>query len=191
MRFSASLTIVLLAFGAAVADDDAARSAADNTATDKETIRFDGQPLVLAYEGEADGDAIQEFIPADENLDSWTRLAAVRVHAKLNDPKAFADEMVRQLEAKEPPAPYEVMVNDKTGDVILDFIVSPADQSFVEFNIFKYQKNDDGGLRSEQYALRAYGDDIEKFLQGMDTERRTQLLAEMISTGVQPSEDEE
>ena len=41
----------------------------------------------------------------------------------------------------------------------------------------------------EQYALRAYGDDIEEFLKGMDADRRAKLIAEMIGAGVQPKEE--
>jgi hypothetical protein len=188
MRFFSSVAIVLCCIaGMALAQDAALPETAD-AAAEKESVRFDDETLVLAYEGEADGDSIKEFIPSGENLDSWTRLAAVREHAKLNDAKQFANEMVQQLEEKDTPAPYELLANEKTGDCILDFIVWSADGSFVEFNIFKYQKKETGGLLSYQYALRAYGDDIEKFLTGMDAERRAKMITEMIDRGVQPGE---
>jgi hypothetical protein len=188
MRLFSSLTIVLFCIAGMALAQDAAPTDADDAAAEKESVQLDGDTLVLAYEGEADGDSIKEYIPADENLESWTKLAAVREFEKLNDPKGFADEMVKQLEAKDPPARYELLENDKTGEVILDFIVWPADASFVEFNIFKYQKQDGGGLVSYQYALRAYGDEMEKFLTGMDADRRAKLIAEMVAHGVQPSE---
>ncbi len=46
------------------------RSQASNVAD--ETVTVDGRELKLAYEGEAGGDTIQEFIPTDETLETWT-----------------------------------------------------------------------------------------------------------------------
>ena len=43
---------------------------------------------------------------------------------------------------------------------IIDFLVGPPDNSFVEYNVFKYAKRPAGGIIAQQYALRAYGESI-------------------------------
>ena len=185
--FSRFAAAVLCIVGTVNAQDTTPAADQDNAPATKETVEFDGQTLVLAYEADSDGDSIKEFIPADETLDTWTRLAAVREHADLDDPKEFADQIVKELEKRDPPANYELLANDNNGEVVLDFIVWPEDLSYAEFDVFRYQKQEGGGLVSHQYALRAYGDEKEKFISGMDGNER-QLIAAMVEKGVQPSE---
>ncbi|HEY1599209.1 MAG TPA: hypothetical protein VGG64_06375 [Pirellulales bacterium] len=180
--------LLLCVAGIVHADDAAPTGDQANAAETKKTVEFDGQTLVLAYEADSDGDTIQEFIPADETLDSWTSLAAVREHAELDDPQEFAEKVVEQLEKRDPPANYELLANPNTGEVILNFIVWPEDLAYAEFNLFRYRPKEGGGLTSYQYALRAYGDDKEKFIAGMDAEKRAKLIAAIIEMGAHPSE---
>src|SRR5580698_3037949 len=85
--------VLLLCVAGTVHAEDAAPSADQaNAAETKNTVEFDGKTLVLAYEADSEGDSIKEFIPADETLDSWTRLAAVREHSDLDDPQEFAEK---------------------------------------------------------------------------------------------------
>jgi hypothetical protein len=144
-----------------------------------QAVQFDGETLTLAYEGEQSGDTIKEFLPAGQKLDSWTKLAAIREYAGLDDPLALAAQTVKQLKKDYPLSPSSIIQNPKTGEVIVDFVVWPEDASFVEFNIFKYQKRPDGGLITQQYALRAYRDQ-EGFLKGLRPvrERLVELMAE-------------
>ncbi len=143
----------------------------------QETIQVDGETLTLAFEGETDGDTIKEFIPAEQTLETWTQLAAVRHYAKLDDPKALAGAVVRQLQQRKPPANFELLENETSDDVLLDFIIWPEDGSFAEFNIFLYRPTQDNGLVMYQYALRAYGDDAEEFIKSLQADRRAKLIA--------------
>lgn len=187
MRDLAAAITFSMFVAAARADEPTATDEPSSGAMPKETVTFDGHKLVLAYEArDEDGDAIKEFIPADEDLDSWTRLAAIRVHADLDDPKEFGEQMVKELEQRKPPAEFALMENEQTGDVVLTFLISPEDESFVEFNVFKYQKRAEGGLLSEQYALRACGDDIQKFTSELTPEKRLLLVGLMNKDGVKP-----
>jgi len=171
----AFLTIVVGAAGPVSAAD---HSPAENAAVaSQETIQVDGEPLILAFEGETDGDTIKEFIPADQTLENWTQLAAVRHYADLDDPKALAGAVVRKLRERNPPANFELLENESTDDIVLDFIVWPEDGAFVEFNVFLYRPAQGGGLVMYQYALRAYGDDSEEFIKNMQAERRAKLIA--------------
>lgn len=144
-----------------------------------ETLRFDGQTLELAFEGNDPGATIKEFIPAGETLDTWTKLAAIREFDNLDDPAAYGVATVEELKKKYPLSPSSLIENPKTGGVIVDFVVWPEDASFAEFNVFLYEKRPGGGLISQQYALRAYGDDSVEFLKNLRPlrERLVELMA--------------
>jgi len=153
-------------------------------AESNERVQFDGESLGLAFEGEDPGATIKEYLPAGEKLDRWTRLAAIRKFSNLNDPVAYATATIKELKAKYPQSPSAVIENPKTGAVVLDFVVWPEDTSFVEFNVFRYEKRPGGGLISQQYAIRAYGDRAEPFLLGL-REVRERLVEKMAGEGLQ------
>src|SRR6185312_9653437 len=76
--FACSIMVLCCVASFAFADDDASPATDQLSRIADQTITVDGRELKLAYEAEADGDTIQEFIPADETLETWTRLAAIR-----------------------------------------------------------------------------------------------------------------
>ena len=149
-----------------------------------ESLHFDGQVLVLAFEGNDSGATIREFIPAGETLDSWTRLAAIREFDNLDDPAAYGVATVEELKKKYPLSPSSLIENPRTGGVIVDFVVWPEDASFAEFNVFLYEKRPGGGLISQQYALRAYGADAEPFLKNLRPVRE-RLVERLAKDGLQ------
>ena len=159
----------------------AARSE-DPTAEKKESISFDGLTLVLAYEGSNPGSKIKEFIPDGETLEHWTHLAGIFEYPDLHDPLALVQEVDKLLKEKNPLARSAILENEKTGDVIIDFITWPEDGSFVEFNVFKYFKNGNKGVTAWQYAVREYKDQI-PFLEELRP-LRERLVAEMAETGL-------
>lgn len=148
-----------------------------------DSIEFDGQSLELASQAAENDDSIQEFIPKGEKLDSWTKLAAIRVQADLDDPAATVKGMARDLRKRYPKSPFKVMVNKQAGEAMIDFVVWPDDASFAEFNVFRYAKHPRGGLLAQQYALRAYGDDTEPFLKGLGPVRK-RLVGAMALSGL-------
>ncbi len=154
-----------------------------------DSLHFDGQVLVLAFEGNDSGATIKEFIPAGETLDSWTKLAAIRQFDHLDDPVAYGVATVEELKQKHPQSPSSLNKNPKTGGVILDFVVWPEDASFVEFNVFLYDNRPGGGLVSQQYALRAYGADAELFLKNLRPVRE-RLVKRMAKGGLRGDQAE-
>jgi hypothetical protein len=174
MRVLGAMAAVLCG-ALAIADDQPA-------ATPPESVQFDGQTLVLAWQGGNAGESVKEFIPAGQNLDSWTHLASIREYSKLDDPKALAGALVRQLKEKYPLSPSAIIENPQTGEAIVDFVVWPQDGSFVEFNVFKYGNRPGGGVRAEQYARREY-ENPEAFLKGLRPIR--QRLVEEMTRGLQ------
>jgi hypothetical protein len=179
-KFACSIMVSCCLASFAFADDDAASAAQEASNVADKTVAIDGRELKLAYEGEAEGDTIQEFIPSDETLETWTRLAAIREYPELNNPLEVAEAIIKQLKERNPPAHYEMMQNSKNGDVVLSFTVWPDDASFAEFNVFEYCRRPEAGLVSYQYAVRAYGDDAEPFVKSLDSDTRTLYLLDAL-----------
>ena len=182
--FAALLSIALLSVCVARAADQPIATDEVTAITAEDTVNFDGQSLVLRWEGENPGETIKEYIPADQKLDSWTRLASIRTYSELDDPAALAGGVIKQLKKDYPDSPCAIIENPETGEVVIDFVLWPADLAFVEFNVFKYAKGEDGGVIAEQYALRDY-DDSEGFLKGLRPvrERLVNLMTKGLGTG--------
>jgi hypothetical protein len=159
------------------------------TAEMKESVTFDGRTLVLAFEGSNPDSTIKEFVSKGETLESWTHLAGIFEYPDLHDPLALVREVDKLLKEKNPLARSAILENEKTGDVIIDFITWPEDGSFVEFNVFKYHKTGNDGVTAWQYAVREYKDQI-PFLEELRP-LRERLVAEMAETGlvVTPGKD--
>jgi hypothetical protein len=178
MRHITALSLLLVGFANfAVADDE-------NVSVAKETVQFDGQTLELAFTGDDSEATIKEFVPEGEKLDSWTRLAAIREFEELDNPVDYGLATIEQLKKQYPKSPSAIKEDPDTGAVILDFVVWPEDASFVEFNVFRLEKRAGGGLVSQQYAVRAYGDAAEPFLKDLASER-ARLVGQMTSQGLQ------
>lgn len=194
MRFYSIILLVGLIVipSLARADNYAASSDDKNTASDDATqteqITFDGQKLKLAFDANSEGDTIKEYIPDGQTLKKWTKLASIREYPKLNDAHELAAAVVREVEEKNPKADAHLKQNEDTGETVIDFVVWPEDKSFVEFNVFKFHKNEEGGVASEQYAVREYKEP-EKFVQEL-APLRERLGEQMTSDGLQTSEED-
>lgn len=166
-----------------LADD----STEESTASSTPAVSFAGETLSLAYRDANDYSSILEFIPQGQTLETWTRLAGVFVYDEINDPEQMAEGMIEEFKKRSPEVPYELRRDEKTGDLILDFMIWNPDttgdnQLFVEYDIFKYSKRPGGGLVAQQYALRAY-EDIKSFVDKLP-EVKQQLLDEMADKGL-------
>lgn len=155
----------------------------DKAPPKKESVVFDGTTLLLASTNENPGERVREFLPEGQKFSSWTKLASLREYPKLNDPRAVAENLVRALRQQNPGAQSAIIQNPKTGEVIVDFVTWPADNAFVEFNIFKYSRKEGGGLVAQQYALREY-QDTAAFLKGLKPVR-TRLVELMAKGGLE------
>jgi hypothetical protein len=143
-------------------------------------VLFDGTKFIQAFHKADDTQSITEFLPAGEELKSWTRLTSIRTFPKLTEPRTAAAGLLRAVRGNNPEAKSIMVENPKNGDVIIDYVTWPQDQSFVEFSIFRYSKKG-GGLLMEQYARRAYGKDVREFLVKLKSER--QRLVDLMAKG--------
>lgn len=157
--------------------------AEESATTPPKSLTFDGQTLNLAWQGGTPDAPIYEYVPAGETLDHWTHLASIREYHSLHDVKQLAENTIEMVKQNYPGAPSQSVDNPHGNETIIDFLVSAPDDSFVEYNIFKYAKREAGGIVAQQYALRAYGDD-KSFLKDLSA-TRDRLINEMADHGLQ------
>jgi hypothetical protein len=129
-----------------------------STETDKPTVKFDGATLLLAWQNSQDKPTIREFVPEGQDLETWTILASIRDYPEMEDPFLVCGAMAKRATELNADAQGRVTENKETGAAVVDFLAWPEDKSFVEFNVFRYRKADQGGLVAEQYAVRDYKD---------------------------------
>lgn len=156
----------------------------------KDVVSFDGTTLVAVAREQQAGGPVIEFIPAGEEFDAWTRLASVRVHEQAPGAKELARELVKQVKANYPQSPVAISEDPDTDTAVVDFVIWPEDWGFVEFNIFKYYRLEEGPVVAEQYAIRDY-DDTEGFLQSELKPLRARLLPLMAEEGLRLGEEAE
>jgi hypothetical protein len=149
----------------------------------KETVAFDGIELTLAFETRNDKESLKEYLPEGEKLDAWTKLASIREYHNVNDPKAVVDNMIRKLNEQYPGSPSSVLQNRQTGELVVDFVVRPADKSFIEFNVFRFVAKSGGGVIAHQFALRD-AKDPQAFYDNLKP-LRDRLVPQMARTGLQ------
>lgn len=154
----------------------------------KDIVSFDGTTLVAAARDEQAGGPVIEFIPAGEAIESWTRLASVRVHEQAPGAKELARELVKQVKANYPQSPVAISEDPETDTAVVDFVIWPEDWAFVEFNIFKYYRLEEGPVVAEQYAIRDC-DDTEGFLKNELKALRARLLPLMAEEGLRLGEE--
>jgi len=160
-----------------------AAAKAPKLASPPKHVKFDGLKLNLAWQGEDPKQPVAEFIPKGETLEKWTHLASIRRFPEQDDPQGLAKQTIEGVAERYPGAPTNLQNDPRGSDAVIEFIVSPPDDSFAEYNLFKYAKDPQGGVVAEQYALRGYGD-RQEFLESL-TERRQKLLDEMAASGLE------
>lgn len=121
----------------------------------------------------------QEYLPAGQELETYTEMFMVQAVTSGATPESAAAAMVSDLNRRkgnDPVVNYEIIQNDATGEIILDFVLSDSSTgtTIVEWNAYRYAPLDDSGDGVALYAisLRSYGDDgAREFLTGLKTVR--------------------
>jgi hypothetical protein len=113
----------------------------------------------LASAAPSDRPVVREYIPADETLEKWEQLAAVRIFKNLRDPHAFLDGMGQQVVKRNPETRYWLVQNNETKDFLLDFMAFPPSTTqpfYAEWNLWRASYVEEKGLVVYQYARRIY-----------------------------------
>jgi hypothetical protein len=149
----------------------------------QEPVIIDGEAFTRKFVGNPpNGDKLLEFVREGESFGKWTRLVAYRYQklpAADNDPKRVASLTAQSVKARHPESGSRVIVNEKTGEALVDFLIRSPDGEFMEFNVFRYVRSPDGGaVVSLQMAHRF--DDVS----AEGTERFRKLRESWISQAI-------
>jgi len=128
----------------------------------------------------------QEYVPAGQTVEAYDQMFMIDVLVDGPMPDVAANSMVQSLterKATDPVVNFEIIKNEATGEVILDFTLSSDDGQtlIVEWNAYRYAPVD-GGLAMFAISRRGYDDDgAADFLMNLKTMRPNaiQALAEM------------
>lgn len=93
------------------------------------------------------GDRIIEFIRPSESVSNWTKLIGYRYQqlpALSNDPYRTAMAIERAIRKLNPQAPVRISRNSDKAGVTIDFFTWPKDKRFIELNVFRLWKSQNG-----------------------------------------------
>jgi hypothetical protein len=148
-----------------------------------EPITLDGTAHQLAWSSQPNPNYIkQEYVPAGQAVETYTSMLLLEVLAgdlAPIDAAAVQMKTLNERKGKDPLVNMDLIRNDKSGEVLLDFIVSSKDANgeyIVEWNAYRYvrhvDRSGDKGLLLFAVSRRAYGDDNSRsFLQNLKSLR--------------------
>ena len=122
----------------------------------------------------------QEYVPDGQVVESYAEMFMIDLLTEGATPQSAAAEMIAGLERRkgsDPVVNYDVMTNEATGEMILDFLLSDTSSGavIVEWNAYRYVPYGEG-LALFAISRRAYGeDDAMAFLKDLG-QRRTQSI---------------
>jgi len=108
-------------------------------------ISFKGEDYALAWTSQpSDNYVKQEYVPEGQGVENYEDMILVEALTGKMTPMEAAATKVQSLEARkgrDPVLNYDVLQNDATGEVLLDFLVSDleANPIIVEWNAYRYR----------------------------------------------------
>lgn len=152
-------------------------------------ISFEGRDYALAWTSHPSNDYYkQEYLPAGQATETYTHMFILEALTSGTTPKDAAGAQIASLDkrkASDPLVFYDAIVNEATGDIILDFLVSAAGKDgklIVEWNVYRYSqlKGAKPGIVLYAISRRGYGDDAKAFITALK-ESRTKTVNELAS----------
>jgi hypothetical protein len=110
----------------------------------------------------------QEYLPAGEALESYSQMFMVDVLVEGATPESAAADMIaglKERQASDPVVNFDMIGNEATGELILDFLLSDSSSGtvIVEWNAYRYVPYGDG-LALFAISRRGYDDDASAFI---------------------------
>jgi hypothetical protein len=174
--------------GAAALLVSAATAVAENTAERLSVpgpISFHGESFVLAWASHPYPHYYkQEYLPAGQDSEHYTAMVLLDANIAESDVRAAAAatvDMLQKRKSTDPLVNFSQIVNRKTGEIIVDFIMSSPDGDIVEWNAYRYAPWTGGGGKAGVVLFgisrRAYGDDATAFLASLKAARPADIDA--------------
>lgn len=118
----------------------------------------------------------QEYLPAGQEPESFSQMMLVEVVAgeiAVMDAVKAQTDLLTARKGSDPVVNFDIIQNEATGEVILDFVMSAADeagQGIIEWNAYRYAplagEGGNKGVLLFGTSRRAYGDDNAKAFLG-------------------------
>lgn len=149
-------------------------------------VAFEGRDYALASTAHPQDNYFkQEYLPAGQGLDSYAHMFLIEALASNVAPKDAAAAQVatlNQRKANDPLVNHEATVNEATGEVMLDFLMSGSvnGKVVVEWNAYRFVplKGDKPGVILFGISRRAYGEnDARTFLTSLKDWRANTIKA--------------
>lgn len=110
----------------------------------------------------------QEYLPVGEALENYTQMFMIDLLVEGANPEAAAADMIAGLEqrkASDPVVNFDMIANEATGELILDFLLSDSSTGhvIVEWNAYRYVPHGEG-LMLVGISRRGYGDEASGFI---------------------------
>ena len=129
----------------------------------------------------------QEYLPDGQTSERFQQMVLVEATLQEADVERVVASQVQWLDkrkATDPVVNYAILKNPKTGEAILDFLLSsdePKLDYVVEWNAYRYaplpQKDGKLGVLLFGITRRAYGDDSTNFLRALKATRPQEIDA--------------
>ena len=119
------------------------------------SVTFDGERYVQRFENRRGAVPVVEYVRANESLQTWTKLVAIRHFANQTDPRVAASNLARLVREHNPNARADVIAKNDGSEAIVDFITFAKGDDRLEFNVHRYRKVEGlPGLVGYQFAWR-------------------------------------
>lgn len=124
----------------------------------------------------------QEYLPAGDTLEAYSQMFIVEVLAEGATPESAAAGMIAALDerrAGDPVVNYDMIANEATGELILDFLLSDASGGVVvvEWNAYRYVPYGEDGVALYAISRRGYDDDASPFIGRLSVWRQASINA--------------
>jgi hypothetical protein len=131
-------------------------------------VVFQGTTFAFAWSSNPSaGYFKQEYLPAGQTLERYEQMFIIEASTSATPEGAAAAQlaMLKKRKGSDPTVTWDVIRNNATGEIILDFILSDSRADVVEWNAYRYAKlGKNGGVALYAISRRAYGDKTRDFL---------------------------
>jgi len=148
-------------------------------------ISFQERDYVLSWTSRPTPDYIkQEYVPQGQTVEAYSEMILIETVVGAITPIQAAALQVQSLDARkgtDPVVNHQIMQNEASGEVLLDFVVSDlsADPVVVEWNAYRYAALPGSeGVMLYAVSRRGYGQDgATQFMSGLGALRSEAISA--------------
>ena len=139
------------------------------------TLKFQGKKFELKWcQHQNEALYLQEWLPEGETFDNYEQMLTVTLLFSEAGTVQYVEYMIQTLEERKKTDCAYYYVHEKDGEYVIDFLVldgAGGKVNFAEVNINHCKPvivNGKKAIQVNLYTRRAYGDDINPFLESID-----------------------